>query len=223
MPAGSEARLAARRAELEAALGPLGLRLTGWGYETEGFSAEDPSRSGYYGAPRVRLEAEAAATLLPLLKELAARRAEAARLRKALERIAGLGHDEGCGLESVPLLECGCYEKGPFELARMALDGVDWEPRPRRERATAELTDGDDVPDEPFWRCRKLLRDALSRLDEAAFAGRSLAHHDVVGMAVEAATETELAELRRLAAEDESCGWVLREALGGLAEGKGRM
>ncbi len=127
------------------------------------------------------------------------------RYRLALERIVGLEHDESCTTKMCPLYECGCYEKGPHDLAQMALDGVDWAPSPRKTRALQHFVDSDvDDPDHPFWRRRRLILAILTRLDENAFAGKSLLAHSLEDFAVASATEAELNEFQRLDALEAS-------------------
>lgn len=190
----SELKLSTETTQLRAALGSLGFVL-----------ADD-------------VKLDASTSLLPLLQEISERRVadslEIARLRKALERIVLLKHDKCCPSQQVPLEECGCYERSRFQLAEAALAGIDWEPASRKERALTHVTVDDDLPDEPYWRCYRILHTALSRLDEAVFETVSLEYRHVIRMAVGVASETELAELRRLAAASEVEDAPLAEILG---------
>lgn len=125
------------------------------------------------------------------------------RYRLALERIVNLEHDEGCTTKCCPLFECGCYEKSPHELAQMALEGIDWTPSARKDRALTEFAIPDDADEHPFWQLRRFRLGILSRLDENAFTGRSLCSRHLDELVVEVATHAELTELRRLADAEE--------------------
>lgn len=67
-------RLLDRRKELEEIFHPLGLNITGFGYETEGFRIESPSLKDLYGFVNGCIEPDLWKLLKPLLQELRDRR-----------------------------------------------------------------------------------------------------------------------------------------------------
>lgn len=123
--------------------------------------------------------------------------AEKARYKLALERIVGLQHDAACS-GSAPLYECGCYEASPSDLARAALDGVDWEPSSRKARALALYDVMDMNESDPYAQLTATFRRALERADESEFEKTPLYSWEIGRVATRHMTEAERADVERL-------------------------
>lgn len=124
-----------------------------------------------------------------------------ARYKLALERIVDLGHDVACS-GNAPLSECGCFEKSPLELAKMALDGIDWEPAPRKTRALEHFVIPEGADEHPFWDAYRLAHTALSRLSEEDFASQPLDYGAIESLAVKCMTDDERKQLAEISAAD---------------------